>query len=199
MKTYGRLVVFEGIDGVGKTTCCRALCAALRRRGVRAVYYERDIERPHEGYNAFKPFIKASASTNESLLFYLASSIHKSEVITNLLQRQWVICDRYLYSTLGYHYVRGAQQRLVASGRTVPVLVPDYAFLLTLPEAVRQRRLRERHGSKPFELVRKRPGTNLYRMERFLRSCPLTELDNSGSVAATVDKVLQLSGLGTDV
>ncbi|MDO8499777.1 MAG: hypothetical protein Q7S66_03905 [bacterium] len=52
-----KLVVFEGIDGVGKTTLCSALKHELAKRGIMAILYE-EIENKKSGFNKIKSFIK---------------------------------------------------------------------------------------------------------------------------------------------
>lgn len=105
----GKLVVFEGIDGVGKSALCRALCDQLRtQKGIPAVVFE-DVEDRRSGFNLIKPFIKEQVPATGSFLFYLASAIYKSVLIEKLLRTSWVICDRYIYSTLAYHHTRGVE------------------------------------------------------------------------------------------
>lgn len=73
----GKLIVFEGIDGVGKTTIAKLLKEELLKRGIPTIRYE-DSERMAEGFNVIKPFIRRKAPINASLFFCVASSIYKS-------------------------------------------------------------------------------------------------------------------------
>lgn len=102
-----KLVVFEGIDGVGKTTLSILLRDKLIDQGIKTIRYE-DIERENCGFNLIKPFIKTQVPIDSSLLFYIASAIYKSQQIEKLLKHYWVICDRYIYSTFAYHKIRNA-------------------------------------------------------------------------------------------
>ncbi|MFH1543175.1 MAG: dTMP kinase [Patescibacteria group bacterium] len=137
-----KLIVLEGIDGVGKTRLAKALVQELRKKKHPAVRYE-SLENKIKGFNRLKSFIKSDVSPDSSLLFYLASAIHKSENIKKLLKRRWVICDRYLYSTLASHKVRGANISLI-NWRKLPIIKPDYLFLIVVKDEIRLARVKKR-------------------------------------------------------
>lgn len=80
-----KLIVLEGIDGVGKTTIARLLKEALTRRGIPAMVYE-EHEKRDAGFNVLKPFVRKNAPIEASFFFYLASAIYKSQEITNAAQ-----------------------------------------------------------------------------------------------------------------
>lgn len=173
-----KLVVFEGIDGVGKTTIAKFLKEKLSERGISAVLYE-DREKLTEGFNVIKPFIKRKASINASLLFYVASSIYKSAEIEKLLKANWVICDRYIYSTIAYHQVRGANMSLVARVQKLPIRLPDFFFLLEVGEDVRMRRVRAKKDRTPADITPKKRGNLVANTEKTLEQFKPTIVDNT--------------------
>lgn len=186
-----RLVVLEGIDGVGKTRLSRALVRALNARpGIRAIRYE-DTEKRAAGFNVLKPFIRTSVPIAASLLFYLSSAIDKSRRIAELLKTQWVVCDRYVYSTFAFHAVHGVKVRSLIRLRALPIRWPDHYFLVTVSEDVRLQRLRQRPGNTPADRVRKRPDNRVGKFERVLRAWRPTVVDNSGDVTTTVASLLR--------
>jgi dTMP kinase len=126
-----KLIVFEGIDGVGKSTIIRELKRRLTLRGIKAICYE-EVEDKKRGFNKIKSFIRRKVPIESSLLFYLASSVYKSALISRLLKNSWVLCDRYVYSTLAYHRVNGVSRRLISRWADVPLKKPDFLFLLTV-------------------------------------------------------------------
>jgi len=73
-----KLIIFEGIDGVGKTTFSKLLQDKLVKNGIKTVVYE-NIEEKNIGFNQIKSFIKTNVPINSSLLFYTVSSIYKSQ------------------------------------------------------------------------------------------------------------------------
>jgi len=186
-----KLIVFEGIDGTGKTTLSINLAHHLSSLGIRAMRYE-DVEDPKGGFNLIKPFIQEKVSIDASFFFYLASAIHKSGIIRNLLNEQWVICDRYIYSTLAYHKAKGADLTLLPSIDTFPIIFPDFYFLLRTREPVRMRRIKQRSANNAGDLEPKKRGGFLDRMEKHLAEYHPTIIDNSSmDVSQTTSRILK--------
>ena len=134
-----KLIVFEGIDGVGKTTLCQLLERELRKRGIPVIRYE-SIESKKRGYNVLKPFIKKKTGIYASFLFYLSSAIYKSQTVERLLKTSWVLCDRYVYSTIGYHIARGVRVESVRF-KKLPIREPDLTFCVVVKESIRRARI----------------------------------------------------------
>lgn len=105
----GRLIVFEGLDGSGKTTQAFMLVEALNRRGVKAEYtceptYGRvgDLIRLHVSK------LKSRKPVYEALLFAADRYEHISkEVMPKLRKGVIVVSDRYVYSSLAYQGAGG--------------------------------------------------------------------------------------------
>lgn len=176
---------------MGKTTLSRQLVRALKKQGIPAVSFE-DYERRKSGYNAMKSFIKSQTSLEARFLFYISSAVYKSELITELLKTQWVVCDRYIYSTLAHHQAHNPRIITTVNLQQLPIRWPDYYFLVTVPDVTRLRRVRQRGRSTKADLMRKLPSTFSGRMERYLRSYQPIVLDNSSEVSATIDRMLQI-------
>ena len=154
MKSENKFIVFEGIDGVGKTTIALELKKTLKNKGISVIFYE-DYELKHPGFNKLKPLVKKIPVTG-SHLFYLASSVYKSQVIKKMLKKHWVICDRYFYSTNANHKARGSNLRIV---NLIDLLKPDYAFLLTVDEKIRQKRVKQKLCITKADIVPKKVGS----------------------------------------
>jgi len=187
MKSKNKLIVLEGIDGVGKTTIALKLKKALKRKGLRVIFYE-DYEQKHPGFSVLKPLVKTIPITG-SHLFYLASAIYKSQVIKKLLKKHWVICDRYFYSSIAHHKAKGSNLKI---GQLKDLLKPDYAFLLTLDEKTRQRRVKQKSNITKADLVPKKEGSFPKKMEDILKRMGLINIENSGLAQETVNKIISL-------
>jgi dTMP kinase len=155
--TRGRLIVFEGPEGAGKTTQLRLLCdwlaahqlpfTGVREPGGTALGNEirRMLLEPGREINA----------RAEALLFMASRAQLIGEVVKPALERgDLVLADRFFLSTYAYQVVgRGlpfeevrAANRLATAG-----LVPDLTILLTLPAAVRDARVAARGGADRIE------------------------------------------------
>lgn len=138
----GRFVVFEGGDGVGKSTQQGALVAALKARGV-------DVVATHQpGATAagdqirrilLDPATGDLAPRAEALLYAADKAHHLYQVVLPALRRgAVVVCDRYVDSMLAY---QGAGRRLVLAeveylaGWATDGLQPDLTIVLDMPAA----------------------------------------------------------------
>lgn len=179
------LIVLEGIDGVGKSTIAQELRGLLSRKGIPVILYEK-VEKKYRKFDRLKPFIK-STSIATSHLFYLSSSSYKSEIIRKLLKRHWVICDRYAYSTEAYHRAKGSKIRLPME--KLGILKPDFAFLITLDEKIRRRRLKKRGKFDKDDMVLKKVGSMPHKKEKIFKGFGLIPIDNSGSLSETMSQI----------
>lgn len=95
----GRLVAFEGIDGVGKSTLVRSLAQALRRRGL-SVAVRREPADPGLGQLAQAASLRDPWTG--AVYFTLDRYLAKASVERDLAHYDVVLTDRSLYSTLAY-------------------------------------------------------------------------------------------------
>ena len=134
--TAGRLLVFEGAEGAGKSTQIRRLAAFLESRGVsHRVVREPGgtpvgeeirrlvLDEPHE----------LDAAT-EALLFIASRAEHVAKVVRPALAAgQLVIADRFFLSTYAYQIGgRGLPEETIRAANALATggLVPDLTILL---------------------------------------------------------------------
>ena len=102
----GIFISLEGGEGVGKSTQLRALSAALRAHGIDVV----ETREPggSTGAEAIRALLLEGSADrwnarSEALLFAAARADHVATTIRPALARgQWVLCDRFLDSSLAY-------------------------------------------------------------------------------------------------
>lgn len=148
-----RFVTLEGGEGVGKSTQAGRLTDALRARGVTVV----ETREPggSDGAEAIRALLLGGDEARwnmraEALLFAAARSDHVARTIRPALARgEWVVCDRFLDSSLAYQGAAGGLDRqairdLHAFGSED--LHPDRTLLLTADAAECERRCRSRDG-----------------------------------------------------
>ena len=107
MNKKGRFIVFEGIDGSGKTTQARMLAEYLQSQGRRVALTAEPTSLPTG--RALREALSGRVKKSEcqmAVMFVddrIEHNIHPTEGIRALTESGVdVICDRYYYSTLAY-------------------------------------------------------------------------------------------------
>ena len=168
----GRFIVFEGIDGSGKTTQLQRLAEWLPNSGLMPsgalLHVTREpggtalgqslrqlLLRPHDG-TAPRPIAE--------LLLYAADRAQHVETVIRpaLAAGDWVLCDRFTGSTAAYQgYGRGLLSYVITELETIATggLRPDLTLWLDLPvaESLRRRgdRLADRIEASGEEFLRR--------------------------------------------
>lgn len=137
----GRLVVFEGVEGAGKTTQLERLALRLGRHGV-TVRMLREPGGTAVGDEIRALLLRPGAlipPRSEALLFMASRAALMDEQVRPALARgEVVLLDRFFLSTYAYQVGgRGLPEREVreANAFATSGLVPDVTILLTLPIA----------------------------------------------------------------
>jgi dTMP kinase len=154
----GRFIVFEGGEGVGKSTQLERLAAALARAQI-AVRRTREPGGT-EGAEAIRRLLLDGASRRwdplvELLLVAAARQDHLLRVIRPALaEGAWVLCDRFVDSTRVYQGIAGGLGQEIVDRlhrELMHVIEPDLVILLDLPVAVGLERRRAQGGVSRFE------------------------------------------------
>jgi len=155
--TRGRFITLEGGEGAGKSTQLARLRTLLESRGI-AVTATREPGGTPGAEEIRRLLVTGEAGRwdpwSEALLVNAARHDHVARVIAPALAAgRWVLCDRFLDSTLAYQgqtLGQGAVEALhaLAIGR----LRPDLTFVLDLlPEVGLARAAARRGGEGRFE------------------------------------------------
>lgn len=108
IRTRGRLIVFEGADGSGKTTISKRLASALEARGQKCLWLAFPGHEPDmlgaEIYALHHDPRFASAPALSIQLLHVAAHVEAIErrILPALKAGSWVVLDRYWWSTLAY-------------------------------------------------------------------------------------------------
>ena len=150
----GKFIVFEGIDGSGKTTQINQLSKWLIGTDLIPENNKLVITREPGGTKLGKSIrsllldtsIEKSPDSITELLLYAADrSQHVNEIIRPTLDKgDWVISDRFCGSTLAYQgYGRKLDINLIKDLEAIATqgIAPDITFLLDMPieESIRRR------------------------------------------------------------
>lgn len=152
----GRFITFEGGDGSGKSTQTRLLAQALRQAGVDVVQTREPGGSP--GAEIVRDVVLNSpvewSPLAETLLHFAARAEHVAKTIRPALQAgQWVVCDRFVDSTMAYQGY--AQQAGLHTIKTLTHLIdlnPDLTLVLDVSSSVQaQRRAKRNLGQDRYE------------------------------------------------
>jgi dTMP kinase len=135
----GKLIVFEGLDGAGKSTAAQAAAKALG-----AVFMTTPSPRVREYRDDLITGFKGSQEAQQ--FFYLATVFAASREIAALLaEGRTVVLDRYFLSTQAYAAFRGSG---LALDDVQALLVPaDLTVFVEAPLETRRSRLAARGTS----------------------------------------------------
>ncbi len=151
----GKFIVFEGIDGSGKTTQINQLSKWLINSELIPKNNQLVITREPGGTKVGKLIRSLLLDTSQEnspdsiteLLLYAADRAqHVNEIIRPSLNKgDWVISDRFCGSTLAYQgYGRKLDIQLIKDLETIATqgIYPDITFLLDIPveESIKRRR-----------------------------------------------------------
>ncbi|QER42492.1 dTMP kinase [Thermodesulfobacterium sp. TA1] len=151
-KRKGRLIVFEGIDGSGKTTLSKLLVKALENLGIKVFWgCEPTIEGPF-GKVLREKLQKKEASPLELKELFLKDRFWnvKHVVLPKLNEGVWVVLDRYYLSTLSYQGAQGFDLKgLLLENETIAPL-PDLVVYLDLSIEEALKRLKDTRENLTF-------------------------------------------------
>jgi len=136
-------VVIEGLDGSGKSTICKKLADELD--------WKLYITPPYP-FNQIRIEIDRNANSETRFYFYLASVLYASKEIKEFLKTNHVICDRYIYSTICYHFALDPRLAYFDVNR-LDILKPDFVFYLHASYEERVRRIAKRDNAKIEDIM----------------------------------------------
>ena len=149
--TKGLFITLEGIEGAGKSTIARRVCAWLAGRSIHATLTREPGGTPlaervrqivlERGDEPLSP-------VTETLLMFAARGIHIGSLIRPALARgEWIVCDRFTDATRAYQGGgRGVDPAWIESlaAQVHADLQPDCTLLLDLPVPMGLERARSR-------------------------------------------------------
>lgn len=146
----GLFIVFEGIDGTGKSTQLHLLAERLRHLGYAVVATREPTGGPY-GRKIRELFVdRGAVSREDELELFLADrNQHVQEVIEPALADGCVvISDRYYLSTVAYQGANGLDpEQIMKKNENFPV--PDLAIILEIKPAHGIHRIRNQRNEHP--------------------------------------------------
>ena len=174
MKPKHVFVSLDGVDGVGKTTVAKLLAA-----GESFQYHKS----PAGPFAQLRKEVDAHATPLERYCFYRLATQFDSVQISQLLETNSVVCDRYIASTAAYHIAMDARIRVIHD--ETRLLKPHFAFLLGARSEIRDKRILER-AKVLSDIKLEGDSTLLDRVAEIFMSFGLTYIDTSDITAEEV-------------
>ena len=142
----GLLVVFEGIDGGGKSTQAQMLIDRLHLRGLETVYFK-EPSQGKWGRKIKELALQADAITPQEEL-ELFQKDRQENVEKNLkpalAQNKIIILDRYYFSTIAYQGAKGVDTQKIREMNEKFVINPDLVFILDVEADCGLERIKDR-------------------------------------------------------
>jgi dTMP kinase len=188
----GFLIVFEGIDGTGKSTQCELLAKSLIERDIlnivlaeptRGTWGIKVRRLLSEGRQAISPQEELSLFVND----------RKEDIELNIMpalqDNKVVLMDRYYFSTAAYQGALGLDPEQIRLENETFAPIPDRVLIfLTSPETCLERIESSRDQKSAFEKL-----DYLYNVQEIFKSFSgpnIRFIDSVGSVSEVHEKVL---------
>jgi dTMP kinase len=151
---HGFIIVFEGIDGVGKTTQARLLNEHLQKEGYEVVSLKEPTDGPWgQRISQLARQGRKGIAPETELEWFLQDRRENVEqnILPALQKRQVVLLDRYYFSTMAYQGALGCDPEVIRARNEVFAPVPDLVFLLELSPIQALQRVQRRCRPNHFE------------------------------------------------
>lgn len=146
----GRFVVVDGCDGAGKSTAVAHIAEHLKKNDIPYIVTREPGGTPI-GMKLrallLDPESEGLTLGAELLMMMAARKEHIEKIIEPALERgDWVICDRYNYSSYAYQCAGKGYDawRLYELEKLLNIIEPDVAFIMDLPVSIAFDRVRAR-------------------------------------------------------
>ena len=179
----GLFIVFEGIDGTGKSTQLHLLAEKLGGMGYAVVATREPTDGPY-GQKIRELFVdRGAVSREEELELFIADrEQHVKKVITPALADGCVvICDRYYLSTVAYQGANGMDpEQILKKNENFPV--PDLAIILEIEPAQGIHRIQKHRNEYPNTFEGEANLQNVAKIFGTMQQDYIVRINGSGSI-----------------
>ncbi|WP_288520702.1 dTMP kinase [uncultured Brachyspira sp.] len=143
----GKLIVIEGIDGSGKSTCAKNLAEKLNSINIKTIY---TFEPTHSHYGAKlrDGMLSEDLDAEEELLLFVKDRKEHIEYMIKpaLEEGYFIILDRYFYSSIAYQGAKGIDINRIMNLHKDFIVKPDIVFIFHLPIDIALNRIISKRG-----------------------------------------------------
>lgn len=188
----GLFIVFEGIDGTGKSTQLHLLAEKLRELGYAVVATREPTNGPY-GQKIRELFVdRGAVSREEELELFIADrEQHVKEVIAPALADGCVVvCDRYYLSTIAYQGANGMDPGFILQ-KNADFPVPDLAIILEIEPARGIQRIQDQRQELPNTFEGEADLHKVAAIFAAMQQEYITRINGSGSIEKVHHLVLE--------
>jgi len=142
VKTPGKVIAIEGLDGSGKTTLAQGLIRRFASSGWRLIKYPTDVARRVESSFSFSP---------ASLQLMMAGDRAAMQGMMNQILEAGnnILCDRYKWSGYAYGIAGGLDPKWLETIDRYSI-DPDYVIYVDIDPSIALQRVMERDRELPL-------------------------------------------------
>ena len=193
----GKFVVFEGIDGCGKSTALESLYDFIWnettdsiRVGTEPTSYESgELIRKALGGNL-------EGISSETLLgmFLADRAIHQNEISIATARKDWYLCDRYIYSNMAYNAKDDEDMKRIEELNS-KFIQPDVVFYIDTPVETCLARIARRNGKKEIFENKEKLTEAKRRYDMIADSGKMIRIDGTLSERNVLEEILKVLNL----
>ncbi len=150
-----KIIVFEGIEGSGKSLHLKNISTYLKKRGVKHILFrEPGGSKNSEIIRKLILNKKSTLSKKTDLLLYLASRNENIEKIIKKNNKKIILIDRFVDSTIAYqHYGMGIDIKIIKNLNSFILgnIKPNFTFLHTVSKKNLKNRLSKRNNLNKYD------------------------------------------------
>lgn len=189
-RTNNKLIVFEGIDGSGKSTHLQRAADWIHERGYPVVIQREPTEGPF-GRKLRDSALNGRLSPQEETDLFIRDRLWnaRENIEPALRQGETVLLDRYYFSTIAYQSARGLDPEEIRRKNEAFAPRPDLVLLFDLDPEIALDRIREKRGESP----------NLFEKLEYLRQVRENFLKLSDPFIRRIDASLSIEDVWLQV
>lgn len=197
-KQKGKFIVFEGLDGSGKSTQVRTLIEHLKEKDI-VCHATREPQGERPAGALLRRALRGDENLGEgaiALLFAADRLDHVNGIIPLLEQGESVVCDRYYFSSFAYNDTALDPEWIISvNAEAMRQLRPDLVIFLDVPSGVSYERIKRRRGNMEiFETPERQERVRnnyLALFERFKKDENIVIIDGTMDIADVSEKVIE--------